>query len=72
MDPAEVGVMRIGYFRIGVTVAKFDVALEQLKNVPSPRKATISVSPVAIGGVECRIGVFTTHFESLKKRFEKV
>lgn len=33
MDKAIVGVMRIGYFRIGVTVTKFDVALEQLKKI---------------------------------------
>ena len=36
MDPAEISVMRIGYFRIGVFVDKFDVALEQLKKAHPP------------------------------------
>jgi hypothetical protein len=72
MDKAIVGEMQIGYFRIGVFVDKFDVALEQLKNVPSPRRATVDSGMVLVDGVEFRVDVFTTNFESLKKRFEKV
>jgi len=34
MDKAIWGVPRWGFFRWGVTVDTFDVALEQLKNVP--------------------------------------
>jgi len=34
VDKAIVGYMRIGDFRIGVFVDNFDVALEQLKNIP--------------------------------------
>jgi hypothetical protein len=64
--------MRIGYFRIGVFVDKFDVALEQLKNVPSPRRAIVDSGIVLVDGAECRVDVFTADFESLKKRFEKV
>jgi len=36
MDKAIVGYMRIGYFRIGVFVDNFDVALEQLKKAHPP------------------------------------
>ena len=72
MDKAIVGDMRVGYFRIGVFTDTLDVALEQLKNVSSPRRAIVDSGMVLVDGVECRVDVFTVDFESLKKRFEKV
>ena len=72
MDKTIVGVMRVGYFRIGVFIDKFDVALEQLKKAPSPRRAIVDSGIVLVDGAECRVDVFTADFESLKKHFEKV
>jgi hypothetical protein len=73
MDKAVWGEpLRWGFFRWGVTVMTFDVALEQLKKAPSPRRAIVDSGLVLVDGVECRVDVFTVDFESLKKRFEKV
>lgn len=72
MDEAFFDYARFDNARFDVYVLKFDVALEQLKNVPSPRRAIVDSGMVLVDGVECRVDVFTVDFESLKKRFEKV
>jgi len=72
VDEAFFDYARFDNARFDVYVLKFDVALEQLKNVPSPRRAIVDSGMVLVDGVECRVDVFTVDFESLKKRFEKV
>jgi hypothetical protein len=72
MDEAIVGYMRIGYFRIGVFVDKFDVALEQLKNV-SLRGGGLdpNVEGTAREGY-ARFQVYLPLFEDAKVKLGKV
>jgi hypothetical protein len=72
MDKAIWGVPRWGFFRWGVTVMTFDVALEQLKNVPL-RGGGLDpcVEGVAREGYE-REAVYLPLFEDAKTKLGKV
>ena len=72
MDKAIVGYMRIGDFRIGVFVDNFDVALEQLKNVPLRGGGLDpAIEGVAREGYE-REAVYLPLFEDAKTKLGKV
>jgi hypothetical protein len=72
MDRAIWGVPRWGFFRWGVTVEKFDVALEQLKNV-SLRGGGLdpNVEGTAREGY-ARFQVYLPLFEDAKVKLGKV
>jgi hypothetical protein len=64
--------MRIGYFRIGVFVDEFDVALEQLKNVPL--KSAGGTDPFVTGSWRTghiRTAVYLPLFDEAKESLKK-
>jgi len=72
MDKAIWGVPRWGVFRWGVTVDKFDVALEQLKNVPS--KSAGGTDPFVTGSWRTghiRTAVYLPLFDEAKEVLKK-
>lgn len=72
MDKAVWGVPRWGFFRWGVTVTKFDVALEQLKNVPLRGGGLDpAIEGVARESYE-REAVYLPLFEDAKTKLTKV
>jgi len=71
MDEAFWGEPRWGFFRWGVTVMTFDVALEQLKNVPIPNSPVVSLEGSGCEGYE-REAVYLPLFEDAKARLSKV
>lgn len=63
MDKAIMGTMRMGYFRMGVTVTIFDDAIEALEKMPVQREL--------IAG-EWRAGVSIYIFDEVIKKLENL
>jgi hypothetical protein len=51
----------------------FAQILRRFEKIPTPRKFMVDGVPsMVVDGVEARVDVFTTHFETVKKAVEKV
>lgn len=54
------------------TLSYFATVKKQIKNIPTPGKNVIGGVSRTIGGQKFRIGVYTDHFEDLKKAVKKI
>lgn len=72
MDKAVLGYCRLGHFRLGVYRDDWDKLKKKFENILTPRKALVDSGAVTVGGVECRVDVYTLDFEQLKKTFKRV
>jgi hypothetical protein len=58
-------------FDIGLS-PQWGKILRQFQRIPTPRRFTVDGVPsMVVDGVEARVDVFTTHFETIKKAVEK-
>jgi hypothetical protein len=69
MDPAIIGEMRVGYFRIGVFTDEFERLMERLKNANPPRDLDAARWGEARWGY-FRWGVRAEGFEVIKNKLE--
>lgn len=73
MDPAVIGYMRIGHFRIGVKKPDFDRAITRLEKISA--KSMGGKDPAIVGKCRvgyCRVGVKVPLFDAFVQRTEKV
>lgn len=73
MDKAEIGRMRIGNFRIGVTKPIFDNVVDKLEKTSSHSRGGMDAALVGYCRVGyCRVGVYVPVFDELIGKVEKV
>jgi len=72
MDKAVCGEARAGYAKAGVYKLGWEKMIAKFEGVSAPKEMVVGGAAATVGGAEYRVGVFTTHFESLVKKVEKI
>jgi len=72
MDPAIIGSMRVGHFRIGVKLVDFDRLVDQLEKTSTPTKIMADSRVIEADGPVIRANVFIDLFDRIKTRVETV